>query len=147
MATREEISTALFDLIKTAYAFKVSSRRVKDFTNVRSSDQPAFYLMEFPERHERMSELHPARRIFQYEAWIFISTGLDPNTTPISTINNLIDLIDPVVGGVLKPQPTSGKQTLDGRVYDCYIEGEIAKSPGDLDGTGIVCIPIKVISN
>jgi hypothetical protein len=82
-----------------------------------------------------------------YDAYVYINDGTNKaaSVTPITSLNNILDAIDPITGGVLKPQVINGRQTLGNLVYDCYIEGEIVKVPGDLNGQGVMIIPIKVI--
>lgn len=146
--TREQVSEALFDLLKSSYVYPVSRRRFLSWDDVASSEKPALFMLEHQETHARNRQPTPANRTLMVDVLIFISEGLDPNTIPIITLNNLIDAIDPVSRGVLKPDDIlQNRQTLGGLVYDCYIEGTIDKVPGDVDGQGMVTIPIKVIFN
>lgn len=149
MTTREAVSQALFDLLITSYSYALTSRRLDTYSSISSSAQmPAFFLEEEPEQHTRNKMPTPALRVLTYTAWIFVSQGEDPNALPITIINNIIDAIDPVSGGVLKPNNLpQNRQTLGGLVYDCYIEGTLPKAPGDIDGIGALRIPIKVIFN
>jgi hypothetical protein len=148
-ATREQVSVALFALLSSVSSFVYKSRRLQTFANISSSIQmPALFLEEEPEQHVRNKMPTPAIRTLEYTAYIFISAGLDPNATPITTLNNIIDAIDPLNSGVLKPDDIpQNRQTLGGLVYDCYIEGTIEKIPGDIDGIGAARIPIKAIFN
>lgn len=146
--TRNLAATALFDLLVSSYAYPVYSRRFRTWDNIAATQKPALYLQDYSEDHVRNKALVPAQRTIMYECLIFISKGMDENTVPIDQLNELIDLIDPVSGGVLKPDNIlAGRQTLGGLVYDCYIEGKILKVPGDLDGQGMATIPIKIIFN
>lgn len=146
--TREQVSEALFDLLKTSYVYPVASRRFLSWDNVGSSAKPALFMLEYEESHIRNRQPTPANRTLMVEVLIFISEGLDPNTIPIIKLNSLIDAIDPVSGGVLKPDDIlQNRQTLGGLVYDCYIEGTILKVPGDVDGQGMATIPIKIVFN
>jgi hypothetical protein len=40
----------------------------------------------------------------------------------------------------------SGRQTLDGLVFHCFIDGKILKGPGDIDGDGIAVMPMKILA-
>lgn len=151
-ATREQVSIALFNLLKTAYAFPVSSRRMKIWDDVALINKPALFLDEEKEQHERSNHPTPAVRTLKYMVYIFTqvdpSIGSDATNVPVTQLNNLFDLIDPVQGGILKADDgLQNRQTLGGLVYDCYIEGQITKVPGDLDNQGVICFPIKVIFN
>lgn len=144
--TREQVSQALYNLLVGSYAYAYTSRRLENISN--QLQMPALFLEEMPEKHVREKMPSPARRILEYIAWVYINVGLDLNTIPMTTLNNIIDTIDPVTGGVLKPNDLQqNRQTLGGLVYDCYIEGELPKVPGDVDGIGGMRIPIKVIFN
>lgn len=148
-ATREQVSEYLKDLLSTAWQFATVSRRLTNFSNISSNtEMPALYLEEEPELHVRSKQPTPALRTLNYTAWVFIGEGLNPNSLPISLLNKIMDAIDPVTGGVLAPDDIpQNRLTLGGLVYDCYIEDQVDKVPGDVDGIGALRIPIKVIFN
>jgi hypothetical protein len=143
-ATREQVANALFNLLVGSSQFLTASRRFMPDDQIASAGKPALFLLDDDEQHTRGKQLAPAIRETTFECLIFISAGLDPNVVPGTTLNNLIDAIDPVSGGVLKPD-VNARQTLGGLVTDCYIEGKIIKAPGDINGLGAARIPIKVI--
>lgn len=150
--TREQVSIALFNLLNSAYNFPTSSRRMKIWDDVALINKPALFLDEEKESHERTNHPTPAVRTMEYMVYIFTqadpSIGSDATNVPVTQLNNLFDLIDPVEGGVLKPDDIlQNRQTLGGLVYDCYIEGQIVKVPGDLDNQGVLIFPVKVIFN
>ena len=142
--TREQVANALFNLLAGSSQFLTTSRRFLSEDQIASAEKPALFLLDDDEQHTRGKQLVPAVRETIFECLMFISSGLDPNVVPGTTLNNLIDAIDPVSGGVLKPG-INGKQTLGGLVTDCYIEGKIIKAPGDIGGLGAARIPIKII--
>lgn len=142
--TREQVSQALFNLIDGVISFQTSSRRMKQWDDIANVLKPALYLTEQKEHHVRAESQAPVVRTITYEAYIFIATT-DPNAVPMTQLNNILDLIDPAVGGVLKPDAMTNRQTLGGLVWDCFIDGEIDKVPGDFDGQGVAIIPIRVI--
>ncbi len=144
MTTREQAACALFKLLTSSYTYPTTSRRFRTFDDIAQVQKPALYQVEHEEEHVRGKQLIPAIRTLMVDVYLFISTGMDPKAVPITTLNNLIDAIDPVSGGVLTPND-HGRQTLGGLVTDCYIEGKITKVPGDLDGQGVAIIPIKVV--
>jgi hypothetical protein len=156
--SREQVSNALLNLLVTAQfvtlnsggqaiGFVTSGRRFRPWEEVNGSQQPAIFLTEPKETHTRQELQTPAVRTIMYDAFIFINDGANKaaSVTAITTLNNIADSIDPRYGGVLKPEVNSGRQTLGNLVWDCYIEGEIVKVPGDLNGQGVLVIPIKVI--
>jgi hypothetical protein len=146
--TRNQATTALFELLVSSYAYEVSSRRFRFWDEVSADQKPALFLQDYAEEHTRNRALVPAQRTIMCACVIYIAKGMDQSSVPIDLLNDLIDAIDPVSGGVLKPDNIpAGRQTLGGLVYDCYIEGSVKKIPGDLDGQGMAEIPIKIIFN
>lgn len=146
--TRNQATTALFNLLVSSYAYVTYGRRFRFWDDVPSEGKPALFLQDYAEDHTRNKALVPAQRVIMCECTIYISKGLDTESVPIDLLNTLIDAIDPVSGGVLKPDNISAaRQTLGNLVYDCYIEGKVVKVPGDLDGQGMAQIPIKIIFN
>ena len=156
--SREQVSNALLNLLLTAsfvtlnsqgqaINFVTSGRRLRFWDEVNGSMMPALFLTELKENHVRQDLQTPAVRTVMYHAFIYINDGANKaaSVTPITTLNNILDSIDPRYGGVLKPDNVSNRQTLGNLVWDCYIEGEPEKMPGDLDGQGLMIIPIKVI--
>lgn len=144
-STRQQISTALLALLSTAYAFKYTSRRFRNAADQSQVQQPALFLVKHKEQHVKQKLVTPAIRHLYFDAYIFIATGTDQNSTPMDTLDTLIDAIDPVSGGVLAPPAGFAYQTLGGLAVDCFIDGDITLVPGDLDGQGLAVIPIKVI--
>lgn len=145
LATRETVTQALFTLLQKAMTFKTSSRRLQITEDVSSVDKPAMFLVCHKETHVKGKSMAPAIRTLEYVAWFFIDTGLDPNVLPDTELNALIDSIDPSTGGVLAPAGGTLQQTLGGLVTNCYIDGEIIRVPGDVDGNGLAVVPIKVV--
>jgi hypothetical protein len=145
VATRNEVSIALFELLKTAEDFKTFSRRMKTFDTISQADKPALFLIDTTENHQKQQQVTPAIRILNFDAYVFIFTG-SSKAIPADALNDLIDKIDPNSGGVLKPNDViANRQTLGGLVYNVFIDGEMIKVPGDLDGQGVAIIPIKVV--
>lgn len=143
--TREQAAIALFNLVSTSSTYKYTSRRFQMWDQVPANQKPALFQVEHEETHTRGKTATPAIRTLDIDIWVYIASGRDPNYTPITDLNNLIDAIDPVSGGVLVPDNWQNRQTLGNLVYDCFIDGKITKVSGDLDGNGLAIIPIKII--
>ena len=142
--TREQAMIALFNLLTSAYSFNYTSRRPITASGLATLSMPALLLIDDDEEHVKGKYVTPAIRTLSCAAWIFISTGQDVSITPATLLNNIIDLIDPVSNGVLKPGP-NGRQTLGNLVTDCYIEGKVQKDPGVQGGIGFAHVPMKII--
>lgn len=142
--TREQVGLALFALLTGSATYASSSRRFTSWTQVTGAQKPALFQVEHREQHVKKQLITPAVRTLDIDVFIFINAGQDPNITPVSVLNPLIDAIDPTSGGCLAPD-RNGRQTLGGLVTDCYIDGEIIKPPGDQNGIGMAVIPVKVV--
>ncbi len=147
--TREQVMTALFNLLSTSSSYQTASRRLQHWNSmIGSASLPAIFVTQKTENHRKTSDnITPTLRTLQVDVWIYADTGLSQAVAPVTDLNNLIDAIDPRAGGVLKPDlPQQNRQTLGGLVYDCWIDGELMTWPGDIDGS--VCaalIPVKIL--
>lgn len=138
---REAIVSALFTKASASAGFVTKGRRFKLWTEVPASAKPALFLMERGEDYVRDSEAVPAKVTLNVDLFIYTSVGKDPNTIPGQQLNQLLDAID----AALAPEPVTGKQTLGGLVSHCWIEGNVMKDTGDMDGDGLAVIPVKIL--
>ena len=138
---RETIITSLFTLLANAALFKTAGRRLQLWSSVASADKPALFLNERSEEYVRDSEAVPEAVILQIDIYIYVDVGKDQNSIPATTANKLLDAVDTA----LAPNPFTGLQTLNGLVSHCWIEGKIIKDTGDLDGDGVIIIPVKIL--
>lgn len=138
---REAIITALFNLVSSSASFATTSRRLRLWSNVSSSEKPALFLVERGDNYIRASEAVPEAVTLQLEIYIYTEAGKDQSIVPASVLNPLIDAVDTA----LAPNPLTGLQTLGGVVSHCWIEGKILKDAGDLDGDGVAVIPVKIL--
>lgn len=151
-SSREDVSIALFNLLKSSYDYPFASRRMRTFDDIQGVNKPALFLDEENETHVKNKMPYPTVVTLDYTVYIFTQSdptlGQDETDVPITQLNNLFDLIDPSTNGVLSPDDLSqNRQTLGGLVYDCYIEGNVKKIPGDLDNQGVLTFQVKVIYN
>lgn len=73
--------------------------------------------------------------------WIVMHNfGKDQSNTGAEFTADLLDLIDAKF-----PDPGLTPQRLGGLVRACWIEGQIRKWEGDLDGLTILTVPIKIL--
>jgi hypothetical protein len=136
---RETIMNVLFGLLQNVDGINTCSRKLKLWADVPAQDRPALFLTEHKENIVRTVEGMPAkRRIF---ANIFLYIDSKSCDVPMTELNNLIDAISTA----LRPTNPMQEQTLNGLVAHCWIEGDIVKDPGDLDGDGLAIIPISII--
>ena len=144
MSNREQVFQALFALGQgltwgsPPSGFVFAARRVKLWDDVPG--QPALCQAEHDEQVEQITGLPP--KLTLNASWlIYQNAGADPAATP-ATINNQI--LDAIQGAF--PNPDGGQvQTLGGLVAKCWINGRIFKDPGDLDGQGLLIVPIQIL--
>lgn len=144
-ATREQAMIALFNLLASSSTYNYTSRRFQTWDQINSCLKPAMLMIEHKETHIKQKLITPAVRMLNVDVYLFIADGQDQNKYPIIALNNLIDAIDPSSGGVLAPNGGQSQQTLGGLVTNVYIDGDIIKVPGDIDGLGVAIIPLKVV--
>ena len=138
---RENIITALFNLVSASATFATASRRLQLWSSVPSSEKPAVFVVERGDTYRRASEAVPEAVTLEVDIYIYTDAGKDQSLVPASILNLLIDAVDTA----LAPNTLTGLQTLGGLVSHCWIEGKIMKDPGDLDGDGVAVIPVKIL--
>lgn len=138
---REAIISALFTLVSNAASFANSSRRLRLWSSVASSEKPALFLVERADVYTRGNEAAPETVTMQLEIYIYTDAGKDQSIVPSSSLNPLIDAVE----AALAPSRLTGLQTLGGLVSHCWIEGRLMKDAGDLDGDGVAVIPMKIL--
>lgn len=125
--------------------FITISRRVKLFSDVPSDEQPACFQAEWGTAESQVTGM-PYKSIIEAVWIVYQNRALDDKELG-AVENNLI------LGGIreaLKPAISDPgyfdkRNTLGGLVYHCSINGRIFKDPGDIDGQGMMTIPIKVL--
>src|SRR5690242_6172659 len=130
----------LFGLLETVDGVQTCSRRMRLWSNMTAAEKPAIFLAEHKETIERSIEGLPPLRKIMANIFVYIDST-DPECVPITAMNNIIDAIFTA----LRPQFPAEEQTLGGLVAHCWIEGEILKDPGDLDGYGIAILPVSIV--
>ncbi len=152
--SREAIFSALFARVSAATitvnggsapAFITASRRIKLWTDVQPSQQPALFQTEHSEMVAPKPRGLPQKITLEAMLYIYSASGTNSGDVPATTVNNLID----AVSNTLQPQTPQeiGQNvcTLGGLAAHCWIEGRIFKDPGDLDGQALAMIPVKIL--
>jgi hypothetical protein len=151
IASREAVITAIEDRLRqTIFArsvggvktFKSISRRLVLWADCPKGERPALYITDHNESTQYKQENNPGLTTMRVDLYIYIDSS-DMNSVPSTDINTILDAVETALA------PMKGmeqKQTLGGLVSHCRIEGEVLKDPGDLDGDGLLMIPISVMS-
>ena len=144
MGTREQAVLALQALVAGAYPWKAPpSRRLKLWSDVPPIDRPACFLFEGGLENYEAGAGPNGKRTLDVRLFIYVDAH-DPRTTGASLINAVLDALDGAFAPA-GPDLSLGRITLGGRVYSCAISGRPLKDPGDLDGDGLVVVPIQII--
>lgn len=152
--SREQILSALFTLGCGAYAWKntpagdqtqgiPSVRRLRLWGDVPLDQRPAFFQFEGGRGLYTWSTEATLKRTIRPQ-WFIYFNAKDPASVGASLINPVLDALD----AALKPAGAdiaTGRQTLGNLCYHCRIDGDPFQDPGDLDGDGLVVIPINIL--
>ena len=145
MRTREAALSALFTLISGAYAWKNKpSRRLKLWNDVAREQRPAFFQFEGDKQPYKWTNGAIAQRQLDLKLFIYIASSDDKPGAP--QISAILDAIDQALAPNNVPGSLSaGRQSLGGTCENCRITGEITTDPGDMDGDGLIIVPIQII--
>lgn len=150
-ATREQITTELFNRLKAvtfpamangAVTWALASRRVRLWGEVDPSLQPSMMLAAHAEVARPTGTGKPRQETISYTAYIYFKCGAEDEVGD-TYINNIMDGVE----YALRPDPGVPQNvcTLGGRVTWARIEGGVFRDPGDLDGQGLLIVPISVM--
>ena len=144
MSTRERAIGALLQRITAAYAWAAApSRRLKLWSDVPPAMRPACFLFEGgAETYDNAAGGTPKRSL-ELRLFIYVDAH-DPRIIGAATLNAIMDALD-VALAPASADLALGRSTLGGTVYRCSIDGKPLKDPGDLDGDGLLVVPIRII--
>lgn len=99
---------------------------------------PALFQVEPDETYEsRLGQMQ--KRQFSALWFIMHGAGKDQSKIPAETTSNILDQIDAALAAPVH------RQALGGQVYAAFIDGQIRKWEGDLDGLTIIMVPIRIL--
>lgn len=152
MPSREDVFSRLFERVPLVTwgdpekpdRFRTMSRRVKLFSDVDAKHQPACFQAEHNELSAQKSNL-PYKRVWEAQ-WIIYHAVGNPKAIPAIENSLILDAVE----AALAPLPSDPgfldqRNTLNGLVYHCFIDGTIFKDPGDIDNQGMIVVPIKLL--
>lgn len=148
---REAIFQALFNLLTAdgqnvnpmSGPFKYASRRLRLWNAVPDNMKPALFLLARDNTYTR-SQPVPAKVTLQADVIIYFYTpppAQADDNPPSPQVNDFLDLID----AALAPPLYTTLQQLGGLVNSCWIEGDVKVDTGEVDGQGVVIIPMKIL--
>ena len=130
-------ATATGTAVALTTGFQTFSRRLKLWQDVTA--QPALFLRDGDEALDYPNTVLQQQTI-RAEIWIYSNAGQNPDLAPATGLNNLLDAVQ----AAFAPDAPTGQFTLGGLVAWCRMEGQITKSPGDLDGQAIAVADVLI---
>jgi hypothetical protein len=142
--TRNQIMDALLTQLEDNMPLvKTFTRRFSEYSSLSQSAQLPYLILtrareNYPQR--AITGLPPKRNL-KCEIFIYLSAGQDQSAIPDETVCDIMDQVDTA----LRPPVGQEALTLGGIIDHCYIMGDVIQVPGDLDGTGLMIIPLEVV--
>lgn len=144
LITRETVMQALFSLVADAYPFATVSRRLKLWNDVAPGDMPALFQFESGQDDALYEEDLLLRRTLKARLFIYVDAK-DETIIGASAINAILDALDAAFAPSSFADQLINRQTLGGLVSSARIQGPVLKDPGDLDGVGLIVVPISIV--
>lgn len=139
MRTREAALSALLTLLTGAYAWaNTPTRRLSMWDKVPKEQQPALFQFEGDAQPYRWSQYALPIREISVQLFVYVDSS-DPTAVPAQQISAIMDALDAAL-----LTKTGQKQTLGGTCDWCRIDGIVTPDPGDIDGQGLILVPIKI---
>jgi hypothetical protein len=146
---REAIYAALFALVSPTSVYPwvgTPARRLKLWADVPLDQRPILYQFEGVEETYKWANNYAAP-IVTIEAHLFAYINAkDVSIVGSTQINQILNALH----NALAPTGADiqrGKNTLGGLVQWCRIDGKIFRDPGDIDGDGLVRVPVLINVN
>ncbi len=142
LLARETILTALFGVVASVAAFKTVGRRLVLPRAMSDAGKPALFMVDADETYSYTA--HAQKVTLQVDLWIYTASGLDPNATPASELNGILDALDAALRPTGADLPLNSF-TLGGLVEHCRIAGRVLKDAGDVTGLGLAIVPLELL--
>jgi len=141
MVTREAACGALFTLVQGAYAWGMTSRRLRLWADVPKDLRPAFFQLEDGRDHYTWPSLAVPKRVLEVKLFFYIAASDDvPGAPQLNAISDAVDeALAPTGSDLFK-----GRQTASGTGYSFRVKEVVLRDPGDLDGDGILAMIVEI---
>jgi hypothetical protein len=154
MIDRELISSRLFALLQKATFSRPlgvsgvstwldTGRRLKLFSDVSPSQQPAMYLVAHDEEDVQQGRGIPDRRAIPYSVVCYCRA--ETGDVGDTFLNTMLAAVEAAIAPGPGPDMATNVQTLGQLVYKCWIKGKIFRDPGDLDSQAMLIVPVEVM--
>lgn len=135
----EKIYSALFAKLSASSAFVTASRKLRHWSDVPASEQPAIFVVQRNELVVTTPGLPSVWRL-HCDVYLYGNTNGDPVLNPSSILNPLLD----ATVALIAPNVMTNKQTLGELVQHAWVEGEIVTDEGLLGDQAVCVIPIMM---
>lgn len=137
MLNREAIYGALFARLKTVQGIKTFSRRLRHYSDVSASEQPALFMAQ---GYQRAS--YEAGRTVEWNlgAKLYLYVRVAEDKSPAEPMNALMDSLMAIFA---PDNPMKNACTLGGLVWHCQV-GDIETDEGTLGPQAFALIPLDL---
>lgn len=124
--------------------FQTTGRRLKHWSQI--SAFPAMFLRDGDDDYPAHNDMVYPKPLMEPEIWIYSNLGENPDVAPSIGINRILNAIEAVLAPTTNEDTGMQQLSLGGLCQHCWIEGRIAKDPGDLDGIAKAVMPLKILA-
>ncbi|WP_182180525.1 hypothetical protein [Methylobacterium radiotolerans] len=143
LGPRNAAVVALQTIVAGAYRWKSGpTRRLKLFADVPAAQRPAVFLHEGGDESYAWSSGAVPRRTIEVRIFVYIDAR-DPRVIGAAQLNDIMDALDQALAPA-GADLALGRTTLAGTPYMVRITGRPVKVPGDLDGDGLLVVPVAI---
>jgi hypothetical protein len=139
--TRETIYAALFAKVSAISGLVTASRRLRHWSDVKSSEQPALFQIQKTEDPTQKRGL-PTVWNLDADLYLYVHSGKDHSAIPSTQLNRFLDAIE---AALAPTDPVTNAQTLGGLVSHCWISGRIETDEGVLGDQAVAIIPVAIL--
>lgn len=139
MIDREAIYAALFERLSAIPGLKTTSRRLRHWTDVGSSEQPALFQAQRNQLAKTTPGTPSVWTLFA-DIYIYVSNTGD---TPAAGMNALINAVEAALAPDNRVKNTC---TLGGLCSFCFIDGSVETDEGTLGNQAVAIVPIKIVA-
>lgn len=135
---REAIYQALYDKLAAVPGIKTKGRKLKHWSDVPASQQPALFQAQ---KNELAHRQQGVGTVWTLTVDVYLYTSTTGSALPSTQLNSIVDAIE----AALQPDnPVRNTNTLGGLVQHCRIEGAIETDEGTLGDQAVAIIPIVI---
>lgn len=127
------------------HQFVTKGRRIVMFDQVLPEQQAWCGQAEYGEQEEQTSGM-PYKSVLEAHWLVYQCVARDPKAEATIENNLIIEGVKRALAAIPSDVGFYEKRnTLGNLAYKCFINGRIFKDPGDIDGQGLILIPIRIL--